>query len=86
MFGKPLWYQESAERDERNDEHREPDSGDCLRNGDCASDAGDLKTDEEHNLLSGDSVEWFVALEEAVFGDEVEGFRYDAIGFNGTPL
>ena len=74
MYREPPRHKQGPQRDERNDKDGETDSSNSLRDGDCARDAEDLKADEEHNLAAADGIEWVVALEEAAFGDKVEGF------------
>ena len=74
MHREPLRHQERPQRDERDDKHREADSSNSLRDGDCTCDAEDLEPDEEHYFLAGDGAERVGGLEEAALGEEVESF------------
>lgn len=86
MLCEPFGHEECSKRDEGDDEDRETDGSDCLRNSDGTGNPKGLQSDIKPDFAAWDSVEWILRVHEALFGVQIPELRENAVALDGTPL
>jgi hypothetical protein len=83
---KPPRDDQDAKWDEEDDEHRESDGRQRMRDGNACSDPEQLQPDVERDFALPDLEKRLVSLYEPLLALQEDDFVEDAVGFDRAPL
>jgi hypothetical protein len=83
---EPTRHDKNTQRNQKNNQDREANGCESMRDSNAGTDADELETDEKDNFAFPDTKKWVITLEKTLFGLEIDELLEDAIGFDRTPL
>jgi hypothetical protein len=86
VLREPLGHKKRSKGNEGNDEDRETDGCNSLRDGDGTGNTEDLQSDVQPDLAAWDGVEWVLRVEEALFGVQIPELGENAVTLDRAPL
>jgi hypothetical protein len=86
VLREPLRHEECSKRDEGDDEDREADGCNRLRDCNSTGNTEGLQSDIQPDLTARNGVEWVLRVDEALFGVQIPELRENAVTLDRTPL
>ena len=86
MLCEPRGHEERSKGDEGDDEDRETNGCNRLRDGDGTGNTEGLQSDIQPDLPARNGVEWVLRVEEALFGIQIPELGENAVALDRAPL